>query len=147
MGRARRSVVVTVLALVLAACGGNEGGSAGRSSGQPDAGVSGRVSLLVFGAPEELQAFWEPAAAFKAPEPDVDVKPSRPATARPPGPAATSFAGGTPPDLFLLNYRFYAQFAAKGALEPLRGAGKRLQGPPARDFYPQALDALPVRRS
>ena len=27
---------------------------------------------------------------------------------------STSFAGGTPPDLFLLNYRFYAQFAAQG---------------------------------
>ena len=33
---------------------------------------------------------------------------------------STSFRGRQPPDLFLLNYRFYAQFAAKGVLEPIQ---------------------------
>ena len=44
--------------------------------------------------------------------------------------------------MFLLNYRFYAQFAAKGVLEPLQDrldASKVFQ---QRDFYPQALDAF-----
>jgi multiple sugar transport system substrate-binding protein len=145
MGRARRSVMVTVLALalVLAACGGNEGGSAGRSSGQSDADVSGRVSLLVFGTPEELQAFRNLVTAFKAVEPDVPVKlieasDREDLLAR----LSTSFAGGTPPDLFLLNYRFYAQFAAKGVLEPLEDRVNTSRVFRQRDFYSQALDAF-----
>ena len=32
---------------------------------------------------------------------------------------STSIAGGEPPDVFLMNYRFYGQFAAKDAIEPL----------------------------
>jgi multiple sugar transport system substrate-binding protein len=32
---------------------------------------------------------------------------------------STSIAGGEPPDLFLMNYRFYGQFAARGSLEPV----------------------------
>ncbi len=55
---------------------------------------------------------------------------------------STSFAGGSPPDLFLLNYRFYGQFAARNVLEPIEG---RLEGSDAfdeADFYPQALDAF-----
>jgi multiple sugar transport system substrate-binding protein len=32
---------------------------------------------------------------------------------------STGFAGGNPPDLFLLNYRFYGQFAARDLLEPV----------------------------
>jgi multiple sugar transport system substrate-binding protein len=143
MGRARRSVVVTVLTLVLAACGGTEGGSTGRSSGQPGAGVSGRVSLLVFGTPEELQAFRNLVTAFKTVAPAVTVKlieasDREDLLAR----LSTSFAGGTPPDLFLLNYRFYAQFAAKGVLEPLEDRVNASTVFRQRDFYPQALDAF-----
>jgi multiple sugar transport system substrate-binding protein len=55
---------------------------------------------------------------------------------------ATSVAGGTPPDVFLLNYRFYGQFAARGVLEPVQD---RLEGSDAfqeEDFYPQALEAF-----
>ena len=55
---------------------------------------------------------------------------------------ATSFAGGTPPDVFLLNYRFYGQFAARGVIEPVQD---RLEGSDAfeeEDFYPQALEAF-----
>ena len=32
---------------------------------------------------------------------------------------STSLAGGEPPDLFLMNYRYSAQFAARDALEPV----------------------------
>jgi multiple sugar transport system substrate-binding protein len=55
---------------------------------------------------------------------------------------STSFAGGRPPDLFLLNYRFYGQFASRGVLEPVR---ERLEASDAfseDDFYEQALEAF-----
>ncbi len=57
---------------------------------------------------------------------------------------STSFAGGQPPDLFLINYRFFGQFAVRGVLEPIEG---RLEGSDAfdeDDFYAKALDAFRV---
>ena len=32
----------------------------------------------------------------------------------------TGFAGGSPPDVFLINYRKYGQFAAQGVLAPVQ---------------------------
>ena len=55
---------------------------------------------------------------------------------------STSFAGGTPPDLFLLNYRFYAQFAAKGVLEPIQSRVNSSKLFRQKDFYKQAIDAF-----
>ena len=56
---------------------------------------------------------------------------------------STSIAGGSPPDLFLINYRFYGQFAAKDAIEPMerarRGLG-RVRG--RRTSIPRPLDAF-----
>ena len=54
----------------------------------------------------------------------------------------TSMAAGDPPDLFLINYRFYGQFADRGVLEPLQ---ERLDGSDvlAEDaMYGLALDAF-----
>ena len=54
----------------------------------------------------------------------------------------TSIAAGDPPDLFLINYRFYGQFADRGVLEPLQ---ERLDGSDvlAEDaMYDLALDAF-----
>jgi multiple sugar transport system substrate-binding protein len=55
---------------------------------------------------------------------------------------ATSIAGGRPPDLFLLNYRFYGQFADKGQLEPIEERLAESDAFEEGDFYPQALDAF-----
>ena len=52
---------------------------------------------------------------------------------------STSIAGGEPPDLFLMNYRYYGQFAARGALEPV---GPYLAGSDAfsaEDFFDTAM--------
>ncbi|HEV2073544.1 MAG TPA: sugar ABC transporter substrate-binding protein, partial [Thermomicrobiales bacterium] len=54
----------------------------------------------------------------------------------------TSFSGNTAPDVFLINYREYGQYAASGALEPL---GPRLRESPViseSDFYELPLDAF-----
>ena len=55
---------------------------------------------------------------------------------------STSFAGGDPPDLFLLNYRFYGQFAARGVLEPIEQRVDDSEVFQQEDFYDIALDAF-----
>jgi multiple sugar transport system substrate-binding protein len=124
-----------VLALALAAfatgCGGGSSGG------------SGEIRFLVFGDPEEIRAYRDVIAAFERAEPDIDVQLVEAADrddllTR----LSTAFAGGIPPDVFLINYRFYGQFAARGVLEPLE---ERVQDSgefePA-EFYPVALDAF-----
>jgi multiple sugar transport system substrate-binding protein len=128
--------MVAVCALVLAGCAG-EGSS--RSGGD----LSGEVSFMVFGDPEEIQAYRDVIAAYENEQPDVEVKlieasDREDLIAR----LSTSFAGGTPPDLFLLNYRFYGQFAARGVLEPIEERVDDSDLFQQEDFYEPALDAF-----
>jgi multiple sugar transport system substrate-binding protein len=55
---------------------------------------------------------------------------------------STSIAGGSPPDVFLLNYRFYGQFAARGALEPVANRFEASDVFEPEDFYEEALEAF-----
>ena len=124
------SVLVAGVALVAAGCGGDDG-------------RSGPVRLLVFGDPPEIEAYRTLIRAFEAEEPDVDVQLVEASDrddliAR----LSTSFAGGSPPDLFLMNYRFYGQFAARGVLEPLEDYVERSSEFELDDFYPEAVDAF-----
>ncbi|MBA2724860.1 MAG: sugar ABC transporter substrate-binding protein [Actinobacteria bacterium] len=54
---------------------------------------------------------------------------------------ATSFAAGDPPDVFLINFREYAQFVTRGAIEP---AGPLMQerGVALSDYFEQPLEAF-----
>jgi len=107
--------------------------------------VSGEIKFLVFGDPAELRAFRSVAAEFRTVEPDITVTLVEASDrddliAR----LSTSFAGRQPPDLFLINYRFFGQFAVRDVLEPVQS---RLDGSDAfdeDDFYAQALDAFRV---
>lgn len=58
---------------------------------------------------------------------------------------ATGFAGGNPPDLFLINYRRYGQFVAKDLLEPLGPRVAALDAFDPADFYAVALEAFQVQ--
>lgn len=135
----RRGMIV-LCALAMAGCGGDGGGGGSESS---EGKQSGEVSFMVFGDPEEIQAYREVIAAYENEQPDVDVKMIEASDrddliAR----LSTSFAGGTPPDLFLLNYRFYGQFAARGVLEPIE---ERVDGSDVfqqEDFYEEAMRAF-----
>ncbi len=131
------ALLLVLVPLSVAACGGDGGDDGGGGA------AGGEVQFLVFGDPEELQAYREVIAAFKTEEPDVRVQLVEASDrddllAR----LATSIAGGRPPDLFLLNYRFYGQFAAKGQLEPLAERVSESEAFEEKDFYPQALDAF-----
>jgi multiple sugar transport system substrate-binding protein len=134
----KRGIPLTLLcALVLAGCGGDDGGNGGGGD------VSGDVSFMVFGDPEEIQAFRNVIAAYENEKPDVDVKMIEASDrddliAR----LSTSFAAGTPPDLFLLNYRFYAQFAARDVLEPIEDRVDDSDVFQQDDFYEEAMSAF-----
>jgi multiple sugar transport system substrate-binding protein len=127
--------LAALAALVLAGavgCGGDDAGEA-----------SGEISFMVFGEPEELKAYRGVINAYKDVEPDVSVKLVEASDrddllAR----LSTSFAGGTPPDLFLLNYRFYGQFASRDVLEPIQDRLDSSDVFGEEEFYSQALEAF-----
>lgn len=54
---------------------------------------------------------------------------------------ATSFAAGDPPDVFLINFREYAQFVTRGAIEPA-GPLVEERGVDLTDYYEQPIEAF-----
>jgi multiple sugar transport system substrate-binding protein len=122
-----RLLVALASALCLVACGGDGGGE---------------IRFLVFGEPEEIRAYRELISAYRDRE-DGDVRlieasDREDLLAR----LSTSFAGGAPPDVFLLNYRFYGQFAARDVIEPLVDRVEESEEFEPADFFPQALEAF-----
>jgi multiple sugar transport system substrate-binding protein len=122
--------VASAIVLTAAACGGSDG-------------APGSVRLLVFGDPPEINAYRTMIRAFSEEEPDSDVQLIEASDrddliAR----LSTSLAGGSPPDLFLMNYRFYGQFAARDVLEPLEDYVDDSDELSLDDFFPEAVDAF-----
>jgi multiple sugar transport system substrate-binding protein len=120
-----------LLCALAVACGGSDEGS------------SGSVRFLVFGDPAEINAYRTLIEAFEDEEPDIDVQlveasDREDLIAR----LSSSLAGGSPPDLFLMNYRFYGQYASRDVLEPLGPYVSDSRKFDEGDFYPQALDAF-----
>lgn len=131
-----RRLFALLLPVVLALVAGGCGAGAGR-------GGKGPVQLLVFGAPEELAAYRTLVEAYRKARPGADVQLVEASDrtdllAR----LATSMAGGAPPDLFLMNYRFYGQFAAKDVIEPLDERIAASDAIDSADYYPVAMDAF-----
>ena len=126
--RALPAALALTLLMLGASCGGR---------------TSGELSFLVFGDPAELKAFRNVIAAYRRIEPDVDVRLVEASDrsdliAR----LSTAFAGRKPPDLFLINYRFFGQFAVRGVLEPVESRLEESVAFDEDDFYEQALDAF-----
>ncbi len=101
------------------------------------------VRLQVFGDPVETRAYQELIAAYQAKT--AGAKIDLIAVGRQGdhmAKLATSFAAGDPPELFVLNFRRFGQFAAKDVLEPLgpvmtaRGLWNE------EEFYPQPVEAF-----
>lgn len=99
-----------------------------------------KFSLMVWGDPVEKKAYDALIASYSEKYPDVTVEliytPNQLSYLQR---LAIDFAAGTPADVFLLNYRRYASFAAKDLIEPLDDyvAASSLVHP--KDFYPEAL--------
>lgn len=109
--------------------------------------TAGAVQVMLFGDPEELAAYRTLIDAYHKQSGDkrvelVEASDRADLIAR----LSTSIAGGKPPDVFLMNYRYYGQFAAKNAITPLderlgTGAGQL----DATELYPEALEAFQWR--
>jgi multiple sugar transport system substrate-binding protein len=102
-----------------------------------------RVVLQVFADPAEASAYQELIGAFEQKNGGIDVK------LVPVGSQgdhmtklSTAFSAGNPPDLFLINYRRFGQFAGRGVLEPLGARLARSKVLKEGDLYPQAVDAF-----
>jgi multiple sugar transport system substrate-binding protein len=109
------AVLVTMLSMVVSA-----GCRPSQPSGSDAAAAPQRISLQAFGDPAELSAYRELIAAFEAHAPNIKVEfipvgNQREHMTK----LMTGFSGGNPPDLFLINFRRFGQFAAKDVLEPL----------------------------
>jgi multiple sugar transport system substrate-binding protein len=100
-----------------------------------------RVTVMVSGDPEEIAAYRAVVTAFIRANPDVEVQ-LQPFADRDQMIVrlSTAIAGGSPPDLFLMNYRYYGQFAARGALEPMGPYLARSTAFPAERFFETAME-------
>lgn len=138
----RGTAIAIAIALVGAACSGtgDEGDDAPTGGGGD---LGGTLTFMAFGDAEELVAYRNLIEAFETAEPGVSVtfvetSDRDDLIAR----LSTAFAGGTPPDLFLMNYRFYGQFYARDVLQPLQPYLEGTDVFAAEDFYPQAMEAF-----
>ena len=99
-----------------------------------------RITVMVAGDPEEIEAYRAVMDAFDGSQGEVDAE-LLPFAERDDliVRLSTSIAGGEPPDLFLMNYRYYGQFAARGALEPVEPYLRDSAAFEAADFFDTAM--------
>jgi len=128
--KGRTLVGASAAFLLAAACGGG----APRST---------TVTLQVFADPAEAAAYRELITAFEEDQEEVGVR------LVPVGSQddhmtklSTAFSAGNPPDLFLLNYRRFGQFADRGVLEPLGARLDRSSALSQDQFFEEAVDAF-----
>jgi multiple sugar transport system substrate-binding protein len=101
------------------------------------------IRFMVFGDAVEYRAYQELVDAFHRVQSGIRVELTHiPSTADYRTRLATEFAAGNPPDITLMNYRRYANFAAKGVLEPLGGYLEASDVLSQRDFYPITIQAF-----
>ena len=116
--------------LILAGCGGSSDGT---------------VRVQVFGGAEELAAYRELAAAYSraggTPVRLVEIA-DRDAHLQK---ISTGYAAGRPPDAFLVNYRNFAGFAARGGIDPAEQRLKASKVLRRAGYYPQSLEAFTYR--
>jgi multiple sugar transport system substrate-binding protein len=107
----RRATAVAFLILGLMGPACSEASSGGGTT---------ELELQVSGDPEEIVVYRSLVNSFEKDNPDVDLR-LTPVADKDDHLAklTTSFAAGTPPDIFLVNFREYSQFVAREAVEPL----------------------------
>ena len=131
--RFRKTALALALTALATACGDGAQRPGGSASGTP----TGTIRVQAAGGEGELNALKEMVAAFEASHPGAKVEFTGLAEqGEHISKLGTAFAGGNPPDVFLLNYRRFGRFAAQGVIDPARLPGS------ASDFYPQALEAF-----
>ena len=133
--RARSALLAVSLAALLAGC--SDGAQPPATSPSVGGRLTGTIRVQAAGGEGELNALREMIAAFEASHPGAKVEFTGLAEqGEHIAKLGTAFAGGNPPDVFLLNYRRFGRFAAQGVIAPARLPSD------AQDYYPQALEAF-----
>lgn len=140
MARTLRTIGVLlaawVAALAAAGCGGDGTGAGSARDGDR------RVTFQFFGDAEEAEVYREVAAAFErrtgigvdlVAVPDRDSHLAK---------LTTSFAARRPPDVFLLNYRNFGSYEARGVLDPVGPRLERSKALRAADYFRAPLEAF-----
>jgi multiple sugar transport system substrate-binding protein len=152
--RGRRSLgAVLPLFFLVAACGGEAAPTATpvaappptatTGGGAPAAPATGAVTFQVFGDPAELSVFQAIVAGYKTANPNVKVTINHiPAQAEYMTRLSSALTAGNAPDVFLLNYRRYGQYADKGVLEPLGAWMEKSATLQPADYYAESLGAF-----
>jgi multiple sugar transport system substrate-binding protein len=124
---ARALIALLLMLVMLDGCGGDD-----EDTGSQDE----RISFQLFGDAEEVKAYRDLVRAYgekTGREVQLIEIPDREAHL---AKLLTSFAGGDPPDVFLINYRNFGGYARRGVVQP--------PDVDAKDFYPQPVDAFTV---
>ena len=130
---------VVMFVLVLVAC--TESVPPRRGS-RPEDEPEGPISIQVSGEPEETRVWQALVERFEEDNPDADVELIEVADGEDHlASLATGFAGGEAPDVFLINYREYAQFVVRDAVEPLADLMTE-RGLDLDDYYEQSMEAF-----
>lgn len=149
----RLPLALMVLLMILTACGpatqtaGVDASPADDASSADDALPADTeqqsIEITLFGGPAEVAGYTQMTDAFEAENPDVSVVLTP--VARQDDLLAnltTSFAGGQPPDVFLVNYLKYGQFASQGVLADVQAYVDDSQAISLDDFAEPPLDAF-----
>ncbi len=116
--------------------------AAGCSNDGESSGGRVQISFQVAGEAEEIAAYRTVEKAFEKEYPDIDVQLIEIADKDEHlQKLSTSFAGGAPPDVFLLNFREYSQFVVRDAIEPV-GPHLRKAGLDMADYFSEPVDAF-----
>ncbi len=132
--RPRRGLVAVVLvAVALAGCAQTPATHSSQAT----------IQLMLFGDPVETAGYNKLIDAFEQQNGDVRVN-LVPVAEQDEllAKLTTSFAGGKPPDTFLVNYRSYGQFADQGVLAPVQPFLDQSDAISEDEFAPTALEAF-----
>jgi multiple sugar transport system substrate-binding protein len=135
----RLRLLVAVMTLTVAACGG--GSSTSSSTGFDPAKVSGTVVLSGWqSSPSEGAALQQTLAGFKARYPNIKLD-YQPVQGDYPTIMVTKFSAHQPPDVFYMDSSVAPDWIKQGVLEPL-DAYTRDQHVDTSKFYPGYLNAF-----
>lgn len=135
--RLRTGTAALLLLATVAACGGDNPTGGRLPTTQSSGPVSGTIRVQAAGGEGEMNALREMVTAFEASHPGTKVElTALAAQGEHISKLGTAFAGGNPPDVFLLNYRRFGRFAKQGVLDPPDLPGV------VSDYYQPPLEAF-----
>ncbi|MFP5308054.1 MAG: ABC transporter substrate-binding protein [Actinomycetes bacterium] len=145
MSRFPRTALLLSVVVFATACAGDgpADGSTDATGATTASGDPTPLTFVLFGGPEEVAGYQAMVDAFEAENPDVDVTLSPvPDQTELLARLTTGFAGGQPPEVFLINFRKYGQFAGQGALRPVQSYLDASEVLSVEDFAQPPLDAF-----